>query len=164
MIQAGTRPAGLSSTNMGSQVRGLNPEKTEAGTRPEGLSTTNMGSQVPGLNLGKTEAGTRLEGLSTTNMWSQSEEGGYGDKAGGLILKQYGVPGAWSQPGENREAGTGPEGLSVGGRRCDAYPEWRSGSAAATLILELDGGRRGMPKSTTCGVERSDSRTSRTVQ
>ena len=32
------QPEGLSSTNMGSQVRGLNLEKTEAGTRPESLS------------------------------------------------------------------------------------------------------------------------------
>ena len=68
--KAGTRPEGLSSTNMGRRC-GLNLrntglssqaiwgsrclEKTAAGTRPEGLSSTNMGSQVRGLNLKKTE-------------------------------------------------------------------------------------------------------------
>ena len=57
---------GLSSTNMGSQVRSLNPKKTEAETRPERLSSTNMGS-----GRGTAEAGTGPKGLSSTNMGSQ---------------------------------------------------------------------------------------------
>ena len=95
-------PERLSSTNMGSQVRGLNlketedgsgdkaaalilnqyrgfrSRKTEARTRPERLSSTNMGVQVRGLNLKKTEAGTRPERLSSTNM---GVPGAYGRSA-----------------------------------------------------------------------------------
>ena len=130
-------------------MRGLNLEKTEVGTRPDGLSLSNMGSQVrfhpegdeggdkvralisnqygvPGVvstsrNGGGDKAGTRPEGLSSTNMgsqvWSQPQEHGLiltsnmgfqvpgedggRDEAGGLILNQYGVPGAWSQPEED---------------------------------------------------------------
>ena len=134
---------GLSSSNMGSQVPGLNPkrtesgdkagalildqygvpgawslQKTEAGTRPENLSSSNMGSQVRGTNLKKTEAATRTECLSSTNMgsrvWSQPQEQGGRDNAEGLILKQYGIAGAWSQPGEDRggDKAGGLEGLS----------------------------------------------------
>ncbi|CAE7246558.1 unnamed protein product [Symbiodinium sp. CCMP2592] len=74
-------PGALSSTNVGSPVRGLNLKKTEAGTRPERLSSTNMGSQVRGLSPKNTEvrglspknteAGTRPERLSSTNMGFQ---------------------------------------------------------------------------------------------
>ena len=61
---------------------------------PERLSSTNVGSQVRGLRLKKTLAGTRPERLSSSNMrvsgaWSQPEEDRGGDKAGALILKQY---------------------------------------------------------------------------
>ena len=83
---AGGAATTLISSNIGSQVRGLNPKKTAAGTRPEGLSSTNMGSQV----------------------WSQPQEDGGGDKAGALSLNQYGVAGVFSVRGLNlKRTGTG---------------------------------------------------------
>ena len=108
-------PERLSSTNMGSQVRGLNLKKTEDGsedkaaalilnqyggfrlrktevrTRPERLSSTNMGVQVRGVNLKKTEA---------QPIWGSQVR-----MAGALIINQYGVPGVWSQP-EKTEDGS----------------------------------------------------------
>ncbi|CAE7461169.1 unnamed protein product, partial [Symbiodinium sp. CCMP2592] len=69
--EAGTRPERLSSTKMGSQVRGLKPKTAEAGTRPERLSSTKMGSQVRGLKPKKAKAGTRPERLSSTKMGCQ---------------------------------------------------------------------------------------------
>ena len=46
---------------------GTRLEKTETRTRPERLSSTSIGSQVRGLNLKKTQAGTRPERLPPTN-------------------------------------------------------------------------------------------------
>ncbi|CAE7538071.1 POL [Symbiodinium sp. CCMP2592] len=69
--EAGTRPERLSSTKMGSRVRGLKPKTAEAGTRPERLSSTKMGSQVRGLKPKKAKAGTRPERLSSTKMGCQ---------------------------------------------------------------------------------------------
>ena len=126
--EARTRPGGLilnqygvprcgslSSTNMGSEVRGLSLKRAEARTRPEGLSSTNMGSEVRGLNLKRAEARTRPEGLSSTNMGSEvrgprtatqpiwvSEARGLNLKkaAEGLSSTNMGFRGAWSQPEE----------------------------------------------------------------
>ncbi|CAE7640398.1 POL, partial [Symbiodinium sp. CCMP2592] len=111
----------------GDKVRGLNLKRMEAGTRPEHFSSTNIGSEVRGLNsnrklkLKKTEVRTRCvvsveegggrdeatrpERLSSTNMF----------QARARRPAQYGVPGAWSQPeegGGGDEAGTRPERLS----------------------------------------------------
>ncbi|CAE7490855.1 unnamed protein product, partial [Symbiodinium sp. CCMP2592] len=115
----------------GDKVRGLNLKRMEAGTRPEHFSSTNIGSEVRGLNsnrklkLKKTEVRTRcvkkkkagsgneavqarLHGVP--GAWSQSKKAEAGTRPA-----QYGVPGAWSQPeegGGGDEAGTRPERLS----------------------------------------------------
>ena len=114
--EAGTRPERLFSTNMASQVRGLDLKKTEAGTRPEGLPSSNMWSQVRRVDLKKPESRTRCvvptskrrrrrQGRSAyphpipgprcvvPGARSQPEKRrrrGQDRRAGGLILKQYG--------------------------------------------------------------------------
>ncbi|CAE7534864.1 Akap5, partial [Symbiodinium sp. CCMP2592] len=142
----------------GDKVRGLNLKRMEAGTRPEHLSSTNIGSEVRGLNsnrklklkktevwkfklkktqawklklkkgkdkvriLKKKKAGSgneavqaRLHGVP--GAWSQSKKAEAGTRC---VLSrtrpaQYRIPGAWSQPeegGGGDEAGTRPERLS----------------------------------------------------
>ncbi|CAE7647370.1 unnamed protein product, partial [Symbiodinium sp. CCMP2592] len=127
----------------GDKVRGLNWKRMEAGTRPEHFSSTNIGSEVRGLNsnrklkLKKTEVWKFK--LKKTQAWKLKlkkgkdkvrilkkkkagcvvsvEEGGGRDEAGALILNQYGVPGAWSQPEEGDEAGALILNQYVPGRR-----------------------------------------------
>ena len=99
--EARTRPEGVSSTNTGSEVRGLGLKRAEARTRPEGLSSTNMGSEVRGLNQGggkEKAGGLILNQYGVRGTRSQPGEGGGKEKAGGLILNQYGVRGTRSQP------------------------------------------------------------------
>ncbi|CAE7667390.1 unnamed protein product, partial [Symbiodinium sp. CCMP2592] len=137
----------------GDKVRGLNLKRMEAGTRPAHFSSTNIGSEVRGLNSNRCmvsswrkEKGRGINQyeeaqaeedrgknevwkfkLKKTQAWKLKlkkgkdkvrilkkkkagcvvsvEEGGGRDEAGALILNQYGVPGAWSQPEEGDEAG-----------------------------------------------------------
>ena len=139
-------PERLSSTNMGSQVRGLNLKKTEdgsgdkaaalilnqyggfrlrkteVGARPERLSSTNMGVQVRGLNLKKTEAGTRPERLPSTNM---------------------GVPGAYGRSAYPQPIrGSQVRGLNLKRRRRgqgrSAYPQPTRGDQKATPTYTAD--------------------------
>ena len=69
---------------MGSQVRGVNLEKTESGTRPEGGLIL---KQVRGLNLEKTEAGTRRRGSHHTCPQTKRKSGG---AAATLVLNLIG--------------------------------------------------------------------------
>ena len=67
----------------------LNLKRTEARTRPEGLSSTNVGSEVRGPRMKETEAetgGLILNQYGVRGAWSQHEGGGSKDEAGGLIL------------------------------------------------------------------------------
>ena len=62
-------PERLSSTNMGSQVRGLNLKKTEDGSGDKAAAL--ILNQYGGFGLRKTEVRTRPERLSSTNMGVQ---------------------------------------------------------------------------------------------
>ena len=62
---------------------GVNLKRMEARTRQEGLSSTNMGSEVRGLSMKETLI---LNQYGVRGAWSQHEGGGSKDEAGGLIL------------------------------------------------------------------------------
>ena len=95
LILNGDKAGGLILSQLGSEVRGLNPKGAETRTRPEGLSPTNMGFRGAWSQPEEGGGKTRPERLSSTNMgvpgaWSQPKEDRGGDKAGALILSQYG--------------------------------------------------------------------------
>ena len=65
---------------------GVNLKRMEARTRQEGLSSTNMGSEVRGLSMKETEAetgGLILNQCGVRVAWSQHEGGGSKDEAWG---------------------------------------------------------------------------------
>ncbi|CAE7653877.1 unnamed protein product, partial [Symbiodinium sp. CCMP2592] len=106
----------------GDKVRGLNLKRMEAGTSPEHFSSTNIGSEVRGLNsnrklkLKKTEARTRCGSSQVEEDRGngkvrilKKKKAGSGNEA--VQARLHGVPGAWSQS-KKAEAGTRPEHLS----------------------------------------------------
>ncbi|CAE7645835.1 unnamed protein product [Symbiodinium sp. CCMP2592] len=165
----------------GDKVRGLNLKRMEAGTRPEHFSSTNIGSEVRGLNSNRKLKLKKTEVRTRPGVEVQAEEDTGRDKAGGgLILNQWklklkkgkdkvrilkkkkagsgndavqarlhGVPGAWSQS-KKAEAGTRPEHLSspnMGSQVRGLSPkkatrcESGGGDEAGALILD----QRGVP-------------------
>ncbi|CAE7609326.1 unnamed protein product, partial [Symbiodinium sp. CCMP2592] len=148
----------------GDKVRGLNLKRMEAGTRPEHFSSTNIGSEVRGLNsnrklkLKKTEVWKFK--LKKTQAWKLKLKKGK-DKVRGLSPKkatrcvlsrtrpaQYGVPGAWSQPeegGGGDEAGAGvPGACSAGTRPEGTRPERLSSTNVESQVRDLgEGGDEG---------------------
>ncbi|CAE7269002.1 unnamed protein product, partial [Symbiodinium sp. CCMP2592] len=113
----------------GDKVRGLNLKRMEAGTRPEHFSSTNIGSEVRGLNsnrklkLKKTEVWKFK--LKKTQAWKlklkkgkdkvrilKKKKAGSGNEA--VQARLHGVPGAWSQS-KKAEAGTRPAQYGVPG-------------------------------------------------
>ncbi|CAE7516152.1 unnamed protein product, partial [Symbiodinium sp. CCMP2592] len=154
----------------GDKVRGLNLKRMEAGTRPEHFSSTNIGSEVRGLNsnrklklkktevwkfklkktqawklklkkgkdkvriLKKKKAGSGNEAVQARlhGAWSQSKKAEAGTRPA-----QYGVPGAWSQP---EEGGGGDEaGAGVPGAKAEAgtRPERLSSTNVESQVRDL---------------------------
>ncbi|CAE7414161.1 unnamed protein product, partial [Symbiodinium sp. CCMP2592] len=127
----------------GDKVRGLNLKRMEAGTRPEHFSSTNIGSEVRGLNsnrklkLKKTEVWKFK--LKKTQAWKlklkkgkdkvrilKKKKAGSGNEA--VQARLHGVPGAWSQS-KKAEAGTRP--AQYGGPGAWSQPEEGGGGDEA---------------------------------